>query len=84
MQKKTEQLINDVAKKHNIDPLVVKSVFESQFHCAKQEIKKATAGEPDTFPVIRFRHLGVLTPKTLQIIKIHEQATKNSTSNESD
>ena len=82
MQKKIELIIKAVSESHNIDYNIVKAVFESQFYCAKSAIKKATPGIPDTFPVIRFRHLGLLTVKPSQILKIHERASLPNTGTE--
>lgn len=81
-QKKVEALIKQVAEQHNIPYDVVKAVFESQFYCARLAIKKALPENLNSFPTIRFRRLGTLTPKINQIIKLQEKNERDNSCNQ--
>jgi len=63
MQKKVEDKISEVALRYRLPAKVVKAIFESQFHCAREEIKKGVSGEPDTFANVKFKHLGRFVAK---------------------
>lgn len=72
MQKETDKIVTNIAEKYNVPKEVVKAIFESQFYCAKESIKKSNQDDPDSFPTIRFKNLGTLNPRKQQIIKINE------------
>jgi len=74
MQKRVENLYQGLSKKHKLPLGVIKAICESQFQCAREEIKKGISGEPETFKNVRFRNLGLLVSRPKKIVKIHETA----------
>ncbi len=63
MQKKVEIELHKIALKYRIPNKVAKAIVESQFYCAREEVKKGVSGEPDTFMHIKFKHLGRIIAK---------------------
>lgn len=76
MQKRVERIYEELSEKYGLSKNVIKTICESQFQCAREEVKKGIAGEPETFKNIRFRNLGLLVSRPRKIIKIHETATR--------
>lgn len=70
--RKVEDILIRKSKEIDIPLKVIKAIFESQFHCAKENIKKANPEDLDSFVNIRFRHLGLLIANPLKIKKIQE------------
>ena len=71
MQERVENIIRRVAQEFNVPEYVAKAMVESQFQCAREELKKGESGKPDTFRNVRFRHLGLVVAKSGKINKIH-------------
>ena len=67
MQKKVEMEIHKIALKYRMSNRVVKDIVESQFQCAREEIKKGVSGDPDTFMNIKFKYLGRIVAKPLRV-----------------
>lgn len=60
MQKTVQGIVEELMTKYGLPEHVIIAVVESQFKCAKEEIAKATPGEPETFKNIRFKKLGLV------------------------
>lgn len=84
MQKKVEKIIREVAERWGKPYEVVAAMWESQFHCARQEAKSGEKGKPETFKNVRFRYLGLLAAKKgrINILQSYDKSTKNSEDNQ--
>lgn len=71
MQKKLTPLIKSLSLKYNVPEDVVRAVIKSQFECAREETKHGESGKPETFPNVRFKHLGLLVARPRKVKAIH-------------
>ena len=78
MQKKLNPLIKQISLKYNIPMDIVRAIVRSQFECAKENTKKGESGEPDTFLNVRWKHLGLLVARPMQIKRIHHAKQSRS------
>ena len=72
MQKITEEIIKELARKHSLSKVVVEEIINSMYRTIKKTIEEADVNNNESLKSIRIRGLGVFMPNS-KIVKFYRE-----------